>query len=96
MLDNEDRLEKAAIARSLDVDVLVSNGGHQFEAYSRDLRFFVDPGSCTGAFSLHRDEVVPSFVLMDMNAESLSLYIYMLVEGQVKVEKIDFRKPGEV
>ncbi|BGP26546.1 vacuolar protein sorting protein [Rhodotorula toruloides] len=41
----------AATARKMDVDVLVSGGTHRFEAFESDGRFFLNPGSATGAFS---------------------------------------------
>ncbi|GAA6043871.1 hypothetical protein JCM8097_001203 [Rhodosporidiobolus ruineniae] len=43
----------AATARKMDVDVLVSGGTHRFEAFEADGRFFLNPGSATGAFSPH-------------------------------------------
>lgn len=41
----------AAMARSMDVDVLLSGCTHQFEAYAYDGRFFINPGSATGAWT---------------------------------------------
>ncbi|TNY21160.1 Metallo-dependent phosphatase-like protein [Rhodotorula diobovata] len=40
-----------ATARKLDVDVLISGGTHRFEAFEAQGRFFLNPGSATGAFS---------------------------------------------
>lgn len=63
-------------ARQMDVDVLVWGGTHRFEAYEVEGRFFVNPGSATGAFTgsaaavdLDREGgegVTPSFCLMDV------------------------------
>ena len=41
----------AMIARKLDVDVLISGHTHRFESYEYDNKFFINPGSATGAFS---------------------------------------------
>ncbi|KAJ1563393.1 hypothetical protein HK405_002196, partial [Cladochytrium tenue] len=41
----------AAVARQLDVDVLVHGHTHAFDAYEAEGRFYVNPGSATGAFS---------------------------------------------
>ncbi|GAA5863730.1 hypothetical protein JCM3774_001232 [Rhodotorula dairenensis] len=41
----------AATARKMDVDVLISGGTHRFEAFESDGRFFLNPGSATGAFT---------------------------------------------
>lgn len=85
-----------ALARQLDVDVLVWGGTHRFEAYELEGRFFVNPGSATGAPSwgpgwsnrVGTDtEPTPSFVLMDIQGNVLVLYVYQLIDGEVKVEK---------
>jgi vacuolar protein sorting-associated protein 29 len=84
--------DKEAMARQLNVDILISGGSHRFEAYERHSRFYIDPGSATGAFTLEQDEIIPSFCLMDLNNTGFSLYIYKLIGDQVKVEKLDHRK----
>lgn len=61
-------------ARQMDVDVLLWGGTHRFDAYETEGKFFVNPGSATGA--LHTgwwsegEEPVPSFVLMDVSTPS--------------------------
>ena len=84
-----------AMARALDVDVLVWGGTHRFEAYELEGRFFVNPGSATGApawgpgWKVDGVEIepTPSFVLMDVQGNVLVLYVYQLIDGDVKVEK---------
>ncbi|KAJ8328569.1 hypothetical protein BDV3_004691 [Batrachochytrium dendrobatidis] len=153
-------------ARQLDVDVLVSGHTHEFAAYEYEGRFFVNPGSATGAFSLvfpgtavapqdyvpptpptppaatvadgsptskdsdsndNQDDAVeqsdlpqspttniqpssppphippsslvettPSFVLMDIQGTSIVLYVYKLIDGEVKVEKLDYEKSLDI
>ena len=40
-----------------------------------------------------RSDVVPSFVLMDLQASKVVTYVYKLIDGEeVKVERIDFSK----
>lgn len=67
-------------------------------------KFFVNPGSATGAFSTgwgtaegEDGEVVPSFCLMDVQGISLTLYVYQLrkdANGEnVAVEKVTYTKP---
>ncbi|KAI5966673.1 VPS29 [Candida theae] len=46
-----DPLALSAFARELDVDVLIWGGTHRVEAYTLDGKFFVNPGSATGAFN---------------------------------------------
>jgi vacuolar protein sorting-associated protein 29 len=52
----------------------------------------VNPGSITGAFSATAGDVNPSFVLMDVQASHVTLYVYQIVAGEVKVEKVEFSK----
>jgi len=86
-----------------------------FQAIEYDGRFFVNPGSATGAWSgsftqyvhmsfalgpcnsvfLHRDPI-PSFALMDIQGPVVVTYVYQLIDSEVRVEKIEFRKDVEV
>ncbi|KAK5094736.1 Vacuolar protein sorting-associated protein 29 [Exophiala xenobiotica] len=88
-------------ARQMDVDVLLWGGTHKFEAYELEGKFFVNPGSATGAFSTNwgagDEEPVPSFCLMDVQGDVLVLYVYQLrtdANGNenVAVEKVSYRR----
>lgn len=46
-----DPLSLLTLARELDVDILIWGGTHKVEAYTLDGKFFVNPGSATGAFN---------------------------------------------
>jgi len=86
----------ASIARQMDVDVLISGGTHKFEAVEYGGRFFVNPGSATGAWTgLFNGTVTPSFALMDIQGPVLTTYVYQLIEGDVRVEKIEYRRPAD-
>lgn len=41
----------AMIQRQLDVDILISGHTHKFEAYEHENRFYINPGSATGAYN---------------------------------------------
>ncbi|KAK5660760.1 hypothetical protein OQA88_12126 [Cercophora sp. LCS_1] len=96
-----------AEANRLDVDVLCWAGTHKFECFEYMDKFFVNPGSATGAFSTNwatlggdEEEVVPSFCLMDVQGISLTLYVYQLRKDangveNVAVEKVTYTKPVE-
>jgi putative phosphoesterase len=60
-----------AEANKLDVDVLCWGGTHRFDAYEYMDKFFVNPGSATGAmptgWMADGEEMVPSFCLMDVS-----------------------------
>lgn len=59
-------------ARQMDVDILLWGGTHRFEAFEMEGRFFVNPGSATGALSTgywpEGENPTPSFCLMDVSA----------------------------
>ncbi|KAL7009515.1 Vacuolar protein sorting-associated protein 29 [Cystobasidiomycetes sp. EMM_F5] len=127
----------SAIARKLDVDILLSGSTHKFEALEYEGRFFINPGSATGAFAFTSDSPslasnqakspnsdtnaslqspdaltesntntsqprkltstsisgsTPSFALMDLQANNVVTYVYQLIDGEVKVERVEFRK----
>ncbi|KAI8053891.1 Metallo-dependent phosphatase-like protein [Syncephalis plumigaleata] len=83
----------AMAAREMDVDVLISGHTHQVEATERDGRFYINPGSATGALATcSGEEAIPSFILMDVQNSSIVTYIYQLVDDEVKVEKTEYRK----
>lgn len=66
-------------ARQMDVDILLWGGTHRFEAFEMEGRFFVNPGSATGAMSTgywpEGEEPVPSFCLMDVSIPTLRIYM---------------------
>ncbi|KAH8899547.1 putative vacuolar protein sorting-associated protein [Thozetella sp. PMI_491] len=98
-----------AEANRLDVDVLCWGGTHRFECFEYMDKFFINPGSVTGAFTANwspvvegkeEEEVVPSFCLMDVQGISLTLYVYQLRKDangaeNVAVEKVTYTKPVE-
>ncbi len=70
-------------ARHMDVDVLLWGGSHKFEAYELEGKFFVNPGSATGALGTgwwaEGEEPTPSFCLMDVSAVKLLLLEALLI-----------------
>lgn len=63
-----------AEANKLDVDVLCWGGTHRFDAFEYMDKFFVNPGSATGAFTTawnhEAEDPTPSFCLMDVSGEA--------------------------
>ncbi|KAK2080742.1 hypothetical protein QBZ16_000596 [Prototheca wickerhamii] len=82
-----DRDAVAMLQREMDADVLVMGGSHAFEAYKHEGRFVINPGSATGAFHPLLKDPVPGFVLLDIDGTKL-------LDGDVKVDKIEFSKPA--
>ncbi|KAJ6499422.1 Metallo-dependent phosphatase [Mycena sanguinolenta] len=86
----------SAIARQMDVDVLISGHTHIFQAREHDNKFFVNPGTATGAWTgAFNGDPTPSFALMDIQGPVVVTYVYQLIEGEVRVEKIEWRKEDE-
>uniref|UniRef100_A0A1I8JI24 Vacuolar protein sorting-associated protein 29 n=2 Tax=Macrostomum lignano TaxID=282301 RepID=A0A1I8JI24_9PLAT len=83
------------LRRRLGVDLLISGHTRRFEAFERDGGFFLNPGSATGAFSPAEagETPVPSFALLDVQASSVVCYIYRFIDGDVAVERVEFKIP---
>ncbi|KAL1935286.1 hypothetical protein VTP01DRAFT_4426 [Rhizomucor pusillus] len=81
-------------ARQMEVDVLLTGHTHKFEAFESNGKFFINPGSATGAYSTisTESEPIPSFVLMDIQGSVVVTYVYKLIDNEVKVEKLEYRK----
>lgn len=96
IVPNSDADALLITAQQMNVDVLIWGSSHRFETYELEGKFFVNPGSATGAFSpgwwADGEEPVPSFVLMDIQDNKLILYVYQLINDEVKVEKFRFEK----
>ena len=71
---------------------MITGHTHKFEAYEHENKFYVNPGSITGAYSPLEGEITPSFILMDIQSSTVVTYVYQLVNDEVKVERIEFRK----
>ena len=92
-------------ARQMDVDVLCWGGTCKFEAYEMEGKFFVNPGSATGAVSWIDETLgteegadgeeegnIPSFVLMDVQGDVLVLYVYQLKQDGKGGESVGVEK----
>ncbi|KAK1144906.1 vacuolar protein sorting-associated protein 29 isoform X3 [Acipenser oxyrinchus oxyrinchus] len=82
----------ALLQRQLDVDILISGHTHKFEAFENENKFYINPGSATGAYSALESNIIPSFVLMDIQASTVVTYVYQLIGDDVKVERIEYKK----
>nr|ACO11293.1 Vacuolar protein sorting-associated protein 29 [Caligus rogercresseyi] len=83
----------AALNRHLDCDIFISGHTHRFEAYEHEGKFYVNPGSVTGAYSVvNGASQIPSFILMDIQSSTIINYVYQLVDDEIKVDKVEFKK----
>eukprot|EP00008_Paramoeba_atlantica_P005258 CAMPEP_0201487410 /NCGR_PEP_ID=MMETSP0151_2-20130828/12857_1 /ASSEMBLY_ACC=CAM_ASM_000257 /TAXON_ID=200890 /ORGANISM="Paramoeba atlantica, Strain 621/1 / CCAP 1560/9" /LENGTH=187 /DNA_ID=CAMNT_0047872429 /DNA_START=104 /DNA_END=667 /DNA_ORIENTATION=+ len=77
--------------RRMDVDILVTGHTHKLETFCVDKKFYINPGSATGSFSGFNSEVVPSFILLDLEGDKMTVFSYRLLKA-VKVEKLEWIK----
>ncbi|KFD69498.1 hypothetical protein M514_08839, partial [Trichuris suis] len=78
--------------RKLDVDIMITGHTHKLETSKHGGKFYINPGSITGAFSPLTENVIPSFVLLDFQQSVVFIYDYQLVNHEVKVEKAQYKK----
>lgn len=83
----------AMVQRQLDVDILISGHTHRFDAFEHENKFYINPGSITGAYSALDSSIIPSFVLLDIQQSTMIAYVYQLIGVDVKVERIEYKKP---
>jgi len=85
-----------ATARSMDVDILITGHTHSTEVRQYEGKWFVNPGSITGAFSpvgsaMGGDKA--SFILLAIQGRKVVCYCYVLGKGgEVEVSKTEFEK----
>ena len=84
----------ATINRQLDCDIFITGHTHRFEAYEQENKFYVNPGSITGAYNAldNGNQIIPSFILMDIQSATVVTYVYQLIDDEVKVDRIEFKK----
>ena len=82
------------VQRELGCDILLSGHTHQIDIKVKDKKFYINPGSISGAFSHLIADPNPSFVLMILQGEEAIVYSYILNDKSQKFElsKIEFSK----
>lgn len=86
----------AAVQRELDCDILVSGHTHKHFIHVHDGKYFINPGSATGAYSALSSSNQPSFILMAIQGEDVSAFVYTMKGEEMNVSRIDFSKNGEI
>lgn len=82
----------SALQRQMDVDILISGHTHVNEVNEFEGRWFINPGSITGAYSSMTTEVVPSFMLLAVQGPKVVTYVYELKDDQCEVSRSEFSK----
>lgn len=82
----------AIVQRQLDVDILISGNTHKNEVNEFEGKWYINPGSTTGAYSTLTPDVIPSFILLAIQGSKVIIYVYELHGDQVEVSKSEFSK----
>lgn len=84
----------ANIQRQLGCDILLSGHTHVNSVTIYDGKYFINPGSITGAYSPLLPDPTPSFVLMAVQGDYAVIYLYELNDTSKKfdVSKLEFTK----
>lgn len=85
------------VQRELGCDILLSGHTHQIGIKAKDKKFYINPGSISGAFSHLIADPSPSFVLMVLQGEEARAYLYILNDKNQKFEltTVEFIKGGD-
>jgi vacuolar protein sorting-associated protein 29 len=71
-----------AVGREMGVDILISGQTHVASIATYEGRLYLNPGSATGAFSCSASNSVPSFLILDVKKDQLTVYQYQLNENR--------------
>ena len=84
----------SSVQRELDCDILLSGCTHQIDVKTKENKFYINPGSISGAFSNVVADPSPSFALMILQGTEAIVYLYVLNDRTQKfdVNKLEFTK----
>mmetsp|Transcript_31547 Transcript_31547/g.32760 ORF Transcript_31547/g.32760 Transcript_31547/m.32760 type:complete len:216 (-) Transcript_31547:20-667(-) len=84
----------STIQRQLGCDILLSGHTHSNSVNVHEGKYYINPGSISGAFSFNNPDPVPSFILMVIQGDFTIVYLYELVDEMKKFEvtKMEFTK----
>jgi len=80
----------SAVQRQLDCDLLISGHTHQQSVTQYDGKYFINPGSVTGAYSPQNPDPKPSFILMAIQGDDIVAFMYTLVNDEVDIKSLEF------
>ena len=82
----------AVLQRQLGCDILVTGHTHKSDVTAYAGKWFINPGSITGAASCLGSESVPTFVLMSIKDKQVTTYTYEVRDGKTQVYQDKFSK----
>lgn len=80
--------------KQLECDILVSGFTHIRGVFQFEGKWFINPGTITGAFSSLNNNPLPSFMILLINGDAANLYLYELNQSTkvFDVSKIEINK----
>ncbi|KAJ5080613.1 vacuolar protein sorting-associated protein [Anaeramoeba ignava] len=78
--------------KKMGTDILIYGNTHESKVFKLEEKLYINPGSLTGAYHPTQLDTIPSFVVLDIQKDSLTSYIYKLKDGEVNVEKFTHKK----
>ncbi|CCI48796.1 unnamed protein product [Albugo candida] len=85
-----DPMSLSAVQRKMNVDILVT--GHTHHIHTKEGKWYLDPGSITGAMKGGLKETIPSFVLLAVQGAKVVAFVYELKNDNVVVSKSEYKK----
>ncbi|SCM03034.1 vacuolar protein sorting-associated protein 29, putative [Plasmodium chabaudi chabaudi] len=78
--------------KEYDSDIIISGHTHKNSINNFEGKYFINPGSATGAFQPWVSNPIPSFILMAISKSSIVVYVYEEKDGKMNVEMSELRK----
>ncbi|GAB68623.1 vacuolar protein sorting 29 [Plasmodium cynomolgi strain B] len=78
--------------KKYDSDIIISGHTHKNSIVRYEGKYFINPGSATGAFQPWLSQPTPSFILMAVAKSSIVVYVYEEKNGKTNVEMSELQK----
>ena len=84
----------SGIQSELDCDILLSGFTYKYGINIKENKLFMNPGSITGGLSPLMEDTYPSFILMAITDDEMTIYSYMLTDKNEKfqVGQMEYKK----
>jgi len=87
-----DKEALSSYQRLLDCDVLVYGHTHIPSVESMENKYFINPGSVTGAYSSVTSEINPCFKVLSTQGKELTVFSYELEEDELRISQTQLYK----
>ncbi|KAI4835931.1 vacuolar protein sorting-associated protein 29 [Plasmodium brasilianum] len=78
--------------KKYDSDIIITGHTHKNSIVHYEGKYFINPGSATGAFQPWLSQPTPSFILMAVAKNSIVVYVYEEKNGKTNVEMSELHK----